>query len=40
MEYQTRPSGRPEENERRATEAVRHDRRARHRLTSAPGGFG
>jgi hypothetical protein len=39
MEYQTRPRGRPEENDRSATDAVRQDRRARQRLTSAPGGL-
>jgi hypothetical protein len=40
MEYQTSPRGMPDENERSATEAVRQERRARQRLTSAPGGFG
>src|SRR5512139_314998 len=37
IEYQTRPSGSPEENDRSATEAVRQERIARARATSAPG---
>jgi hypothetical protein len=37
MEYHTRPRGSPEENERRATDAVRQDRIARARLATAPG---
>jgi hypothetical protein len=32
MEYQTMPSGSPEENESSATDAVRHERIARPRL--------
>jgi hypothetical protein len=39
MEYQTRPRGSPDENDSSATEAVRQERMARHRLVSAPGVF-
>src|SRR5512137_1035818 len=34
--YQTKPSGMPDENESRTTDAVRHDRIARARLLQAP----
>ena len=37
MAYQTRPKGRPEENDNSATDAVRHDRIA---ATSAPNPLG
>jgi hypothetical protein len=37
MEYQMRPSGRPDEKESNVTESVRHDRIARTRLSRAPG---
>jgi hypothetical protein len=39
IEYHTRPSGSPDEKDSSTTDAVRQDRIARARLTSAPGLF-